>query len=196
MAQVVTGFFMSQERWQDFQMSVIIREKATGEKGQNDRRPHYSQKNHPRPGAQICRFSEKLHPDIVKFLKNHGIEKLYIHQTEAYEQAAEGKNLVITTPTASGKSLCFYLPVIDAILKEPLTRALFVYPTKALAADQSRALLPWIEFFRRERLDAGVYDGDTSPKERSRIRKQANIILTNPEMLNGAMMPNQQQIWV
>ena len=63
-------------------------------------------------------------------------------QTEAYEQAAEGKNLVITTPTASGKSLCFYLPVIDAILKEPLTRALFVYPTKALAADQYRALLP------------------------------------------------------
>ena len=126
----------------------------------------------------------------MKFLKNHGIEKLYIHQTEAYEQAAEGKNLVITTPTASGKSLCFYLPVINAILKEPLTRALFVYPTKALAADQYRALFPWIEFFGRERLDAGVYDGDTSPKERSRIRKQANIILTNPEMLNGAMMPN------
>ena len=144
----------------------------------------------PAREPEYADFPEKLHPDIVKFLKNHGIEKLYIHQTEAYEQAAEGKNLVITTPTASGKSLCFYLPVIDAILKEPLTRALFVYPTKALAADQYRALLPWIEFFGRERLDAGVYDGDTSPKERSRIRKQANIILTNPEMLNGAMMPN------
>ena len=144
----------------------------------------------PAREPEYADFPEKLHPNIVKFLKNHGIEKLYIHQTEAYEQAAEGKNLVITTPTASGKSLCFYLPVIDAILKEPLTRALFVYPTKALAADQYRALLPWIEFFGRERLDAGVYDGDTSPKERSRIRKQANIILTNPEMLNGAMMPN------
>ena len=144
----------------------------------------------PAREPEYADFPEKLHPDIVKFLKNHGIEKLYIHQTEAYEQAAEGKNLVITTPTASGKSLCFYLPVINAILKEPLTRALFVYPTKALAADQYRALFPWIEFFGRERLDAGVYDGDTSPKERSRIRKQANIILTNPEMLNGAMMPN------
>ena len=87
----------------------------------------------PAREPEYADFPEKLHPDIVKFLKNHGIEKLYIHQTEAYEQAAEGKNLVITTPTASGKSLCFYLPVIDAILKEPLTRALFVYPTKALA---------------------------------------------------------------
>ena len=108
----------------------------------------------PAREPEYADFPEKLHPDIVKFLKNHGIEKLYIHQTEAYEQAAEGKNLVITTPTASGKSLCFYLPVIDAILKEPLTRALFVYPTKALATDQYRALLPWIEFFGRERLDA------------------------------------------
>ena len=96
----------------------------------------------PAREPEYADFPEKLHPDIVKFLKNHGIEKLYIHQTEAYEQAAEGKNLVITTPTASGKSLCFYLPVINAILKEPLTRALFVYPTKALAADQYRALFP------------------------------------------------------
>ena len=68
----------------------------------------------PAREPEYADFPEKLHPNIVKFLKNHGIEKLYIHQTEAYEQAAEGKNLVITTPTASGKSLCFYLHRCDS----------------------------------------------------------------------------------
>ena len=101
-----------------------------------------------------------------------------------------GKNVVITTPTASGKSLCFYLPVIQEILQNPVTRAIFVYPTKALAADQYRALKPWIEYLGEHRLSAGVYDGDTPPDERKRIRERANIILTNPDMLNGSMLPN------
>ena len=140
--------------------------------------------------AEYAEFPEDLHPDIKEFLINQNINRLYTHQALTYRKAAEGKNLVITTPTASGKSLCFYLPVIDAVLKDPLTRAVFIYPTKALAADQYRALLPWIEYLGRHRLDAGVYDGDTVPAERSRIRKQANIILTNPEMLNGTMLPN------
>lgn len=144
----------------------------------------------PGRAAEYADFPENLHPDIKEFLVSRKIGQLYTHQAETYQKAAEGKNLVITTPTASGKSLCFFLPVIDAILKDPLTRALFVYPTKALAADQYRALLPWMEYLGRDRLDAGVYDGDTVPRERSRIRKQANIILTNPEMLNGAMLPN------
>lgn len=107
-----------------------------------------------------------------------------------FQAAEEGKHVVAATPTASGKSLCFYLPVINEILKNPLCRAIFLYPTKALAADQYRALQPWIAHFGRERLDAGVYDGDTTPAERSRIRKQANIILTNPDMLNGSLLPN------
>lgn len=101
-----------------------------------------------------------------------------------------GENIVITTPTASGKSLCFYLPVVQEILKDPVTRAIFIYPTKALAADQYRALIPWMEALGEHRLSVGVYDGDTPPAERKRIRERANIILTNPDMLNGSMLPN------
>ena len=135
-------------------------------------------------------FPEELHPDIQSFLIKQDIKSLYIHQAETFSDAVRGKNVVITTPTASGKSLCFYLPVIQEILQNPVTRAIFVYPTKALAADQYRALKPWIEYLGEHRLSAGVYDGDTPPDERKRIRERANIILTNPDMLNGSMLPN------
>ena len=135
-------------------------------------------------------FPEELHPDIQSFLIKQDIKFLYIHQAEAFANSLSGKNVVITTPTASGKSLCFYLPVIQEILQNPVTRAIFVYPTKALAADQYRALKPWIEYLGEHRLSAGVYDGDTPPDERKRIRERANIILTNPDMLNGSMLPN------
>lgn len=135
-------------------------------------------------------FPPGLNPEIIDYLKQQGVHKLYSHQAEMSKRAGKGENIVITTSTASGKTLSFLLPVISEILNNPLARAIFVYPTKALAADQYRALLPWIDYFGRSRIDAGVYDGDTPQTERSRIRKQANIILTNPDMLNGAMLPN------
>ena len=97
---------------------------------------------------------------------------------------------MITTSTASGKTLAFLIPVLQKILEDPLTRAIFVYPTKALASDQYRSLQPVLEYFGEGKIQAGVYDGDTMPAERSRIRKSANIILTNPEMLNSAFLPN------
>ena len=97
--------------------------------------------------------------------------------------------MVITTSTASGKTLSFLLPVLQEILENPLTRAVFVYPTKPLPATSTgRCSLFWI--FRKWTDHAGVYDGDTMQAERSRIRKSANIILTNPEMLNSAFLPN------
>nr|WP_295294275.1 DEAD/DEAH box helicase [uncultured Blautia sp.] len=144
----------------------------------------------PGKEPEYAGFPEKLHPDIQSFLIKQDIKFLYIHQAEAFANSLSGKNVVITTPTASGKSLCFYLPVIQEILQNPVTRAIFVYPTKALAADQYRALKPWIEYLGEHRLSAGVYDGDTPPDERKRIRERANIILTNPDMLNGSMFPN------
>ena len=107
-----------------------------------------------------------------------------------FTQAMQEKNIVITTSTASGKTLGFLLPVIHEILTHPQSRAIFLYPTKALASDQYRAIQPWTEAFGQHRLSAGVYDGDTPPAERSRIMKNANIILTNPEMLNSAFLPN------
>lgn len=144
----------------------------------------------PERAAVYAAFPKGLHKDIQEYLKNRGIPKLYTHQAEMYEAAASGKNVVITTSTASGKTLSFLLPVLQEILKNPLTRAIFIYPTKALASDQYRALQPFLEYFGEGRISAGVYDGDTMPAERSRIRKSANIILTNPEMLNSAFLPN------
>ena len=144
----------------------------------------------PEKAPIYAEFPSNLHPDIQSFLVKQNIQSLYIHQAETFCEAVNGKNIVITTPTASGKSLCFYLPVIQEILQNPVTRAIFVYPTKALAADQYRALKPWIEYFGEHRLSAGVYDGDTPPDERKRIRERVNIILTNPDMLNGSMLPN------
>jgi DEAD/DEAH box helicase domain-containing protein len=133
---------------------------------------------------------EELHPELQYWMKQNGYEKLYSHQAEMFEKAHAGKSVVITTGTASGKSLSFYLPVMQRILENPARRALFIYPTKALTKDQYRNIKEFVAFFGENRIQAGVYDGDTSPNERSRIRAQANIILTNPDMINAGFLPN------
>ena len=144
----------------------------------------------PAHPAAFADFPAAIHPDIRTYLTSHNIPRLYTHQAEMFDKAQSGENVVITTSTASGKTLSFLLPVLQAVLDNPLTRAIFVYPTKALAADQYRALQAVLEYFGPGRISAGVYDGDTMQAERSRIRKSANIILTNPEMLNSAFLPN------
>lgn len=144
----------------------------------------------PEKAAEYADFPVSLNKQIKEYLQTQGISQLYTHQAQMYEAAEEGKNVVITTSTASGKTLSFLLPVLQKILENPLTRAIFIYPTKALASDQYRALEPVLKYFGAGRISAGVYDGDTMPAERSRIRKSANIILTNPEMLNSAFLPN------
>ena len=144
----------------------------------------------PRRKAIYSPFPEQLDPEIQNYLRKQDIEELYCHQAEMFELAQKRKNIVITTATASGKTLSFLLPVLQEILKNPLTRALFIYPTKALASDQYRALEPYLSYFGENRICAGVYDGDTPVSERSRIRQKANIILTNPEMISGAFLPN------
>ena len=140
--------------------------------------------------ASYQEYPEALHEDIKAYLSSNQIPALYAHQAQMFETARAGKDVVITTSTASGKTLAFLLPVLQEILEDPLTRAIFIYPTKALASDQYRALQPILKFFGDGRIAAGVYDGDTRPAERTRIRKSANIILTNPEMLNSAFLPN------
>ncbi len=144
----------------------------------------------PEKSAIYADFPASLSQEIREYLHSRNIPRLYTHQAEMYGAAMGGSNVVITTSTASGKTLGFLLPVLQQILKNPLTRAVFLYPTKALASDQYRALAPVLEYFGPGRISAGVYDGDTMPAERSRIRKSANIILTNPEMLNSAFLPN------
>lgn len=144
----------------------------------------------PERAAQLTDFPFELNSRIKDFLNSNGISSLYEHQAEMFSKAAEGNNIVITTSTASGKTLSFLLPVLQQILNNPQSRAIFIYPTKALASDQLRAIKPFLEYFGSNTINAGVYDGDTPINERRRIRNSANIILTNPEMLNFAFLPH------
>ncbi|MGN6258522.1 MAG: DEAD/DEAH box helicase [Solirubrobacterales bacterium] len=127
----------------------------------------------------------ELHPGLRDALGRVGIDSLYTHQLRAFE-AAEDSNLVITSGTASGKSLAFNLPVLNAIAARPKDRALYLYPTKALAQDQARKLAQ----LRPPRLREAIYDGDTPREERPAIRRRSNLVLTNPDMLHVALLPN------
>lgn len=144
----------------------------------------------PQKEASYAPYPEKLAMSLQEYLKTRGIKQLYCHQSEMFEEVEKKNNVVITTSTASGKTLSFLLPVVQQILKDPLTRAIFIYPTKALASDQYRAMQPLLDYLGKTRISAGIYDGDTPVNERSRIRNSANIILTNPEMLNSAFLPH------
>jgi DEAD/DEAH box helicase domain-containing protein len=123
---------------------------------------------------------------VVAALARGGIETLYTHQAGAWEAAARGEHVMVTTGTASGKSLAFNLPVLDALAREPKQRALYLYPTKALAQDQARALAA----LAVPRVRAAIYDGDTPGERRWQIRKWANLILTNPDMLHVGVLPH------
>jgi DEAD/DEAH box helicase domain-containing protein len=115
-----------------------------------------------------------------------GVPHLYTHQRAAWDRAAAGEHLLVTTGTASGKTLAFNLPVLDAIARDPKTRALYLYPTKALAQDQFRTL----SSYRVPRLKPAIYDGDTPVEQRWQIRTWSNVILTNPDMVHVGLLPN------
>jgi DEAD/DEAH box helicase domain-containing protein len=135
--------------------------------------------------ARPVSLPESLDSGLVEALHRAGIESLYTHQLEALETAADS-NLVITSGTASGKSLAFNLPVLDGIAREPKRRALYLYPTKALAQDQARKLA----LLRPPGLREAIYDGDTPREERPAIRRRNNLVLTNPDMLHVGMLPH------
>lgn len=130
-----------------------------------------------------------LHPELVRALRGRGIDRLYSHQAQAYELAASGTNVVVATPTASGKTLCFNLVVVDRILKDPTSRALYLFPTKALSADQVDELTALVDG-----VDEGIrcytYDGDTPASARRAIRTAGHIVVTNPDMLHAAILPH------
>ena len=119
-------------------------------------------------------------------LEASGVDSLYAHQAEAWEAAARGENFVVTTGTASRKTLAFNLPVLSALAEEPKLRALYLYPTKALAQDQIRSL----SALKVKRVRPAIYDGDTESERRWQIRKWANLILTNPDMLHIGVLPH------
>ena len=137
------------------------------------------------PGSASA-LPDGLDPRVVAALARTGVTSLYRHQAAAWEAAARGENVIVTTGTASGKSLAFNLPVADAVARAPSSAALYLYPTKALAQDQARALAA----LRLEGLRPAIYDGDTETDRRRQIRRWANVILTNPDMLHVGVLPH------
>ena len=130
----------------------------------------------------------QLHPELLEALAGAGVEGLYAHQTDALASAHEG-HTIVATGTASGKSLAFNLPVLDTLCRDRSARALYLYPTKALAQDQARAL----HALKLPHLRPAIYDGDTPKEERRAIRARSNLILTNPDMLHVGSLPNHAQ---
>ncbi len=140
--------------------------------------------------STFAQFPTSMTPMLLECLVNLGYSRLYSHQAEMFDQATMGENVIITTGTASGKSLSFYLPVFQQIIQNPFQRAIFIYPTKALAQDQLKNLKPFQNYFGDRILKVGIYDGDTPASQRKKIREEANIILTNPDMINSSFLPN------
>ena len=129
-----------------------------------------------------------LNPVVAEALGHAGVESLYSHQAQALQSAWE-QTTIVTTGTASGKSLCFQLPTLEVLCGDPHARAIYLYPTKALAQDQARSLA---RFGLTDRIRPAIYDGDTRREERAAIRKRSNLILTNPDMLHVGILPNHQ----
>jgi DEAD/DEAH box helicase domain-containing protein len=144
--------------------------------------------------ADLVDFPSELHPAIVEALAKRGIERLYCHQREAFEEVRAGKNVVVVTPTASGKTLCYNLPVLDRVLREPSSRALYLFPTKALSQDQLAELHSFIQDIGAE-VRTFTYDGDTPQDARKAIRSRGHLVVTNPDMLHSGILPHHPK-WV
>src|SRR3954451_4157002 len=152
--------------------------------GRDDERLVTQSSVHPRPGKQAG-IPGELHPKVAEALQGKGIETLWSHQAEAIH-AGWASPTIVTTGTASGKSMCFQLPTLDVLCRDGRARALYLYPTKALAQDQARAL----NAFNVKNARLAIYDGDTPREQRSAIRRNSNVVLTNPDMLHLGILPN------
>jgi DEAD/DEAH box helicase domain-containing protein len=143
----------------------------------------------PAREAQWVPMPDWVRPELANAYRAKGIEQLYSHQAEAAERVHQGRNVAVVTPTASGKTLCYNLTVLNAVLENPDTRALYLFPTKALAQDQLSELQ---DLGRQMGEPFGVftYDGDTPSDARQSIRQQGHIVLTNPDMLHAGILPH------
>jgi DEAD/DEAH box helicase domain-containing protein len=143
----------------------------------------------PARPAQWADFPSWIHADLRAAYKAKKIERLYSHQAQAAEMVHDKKNIVVVTPTASGKTLCYNLPVIHAILENSDTRAIYLFPTKALAQDQL-AEIHDLNQRLNNRFGVFTYDGDTPSDARKAIREKGHIVLTNPDMLHTGILPH------
>jgi DEAD/DEAH box helicase domain-containing protein len=143
----------------------------------------------PAREGQYSELPAKLDERIRQALRGRGIERLYSHQAASFEAVNAGRNAVIVTPTASGKTLCYNLPVLNRILSDPGARSLYLFPTKALAEDQLNEMHGMVEQMGGD-LKCFTYDGDTPQDARRAIRERANVVLTNPDMLHSGILPH------
>lgn len=152
----------------------------------------------PPQEARYSDFPEALDKKMVEALREHGIPKLYTHQAQAIEKTLSGDNTVIVTPTASGKTLCYNVPVLNAIAKTKEARALYLFPTKALSQDQLNELHGLSDILG-QKLEFGIksytFDGDTPQSARKSIRSSGHIVVTNPDMLHSGILPH-HTLWV
>ena len=147
----------------------------------------------PAAAAEYADWPEGIHPEVVGALRRRGIEQVYSHQAEAMRHALDGQHVVVVTPTASGKTLCYNGPVLSAILSDPAARALYLFPTKALAQDQLAELHALSESIADQagtKIGVFTYDGDTPQDARRAIRQQAHVVLSNPDMLHAGVLPH------
>lgn len=141
--------------------------------------------------ADLMDFPSQLSPELTDILASQGIASLYTHQAMAYEKVNNGENIAVVSGTASGKTYCYNLPVIDSLLKHPEGKALYLFPTKALAQDQLSGLRSLLHELNRLDINkANIYDGDTPQNIRSLVRQESSIILTNPDMLHTGILPH------
>lgn len=153
-------------------------------------RPYLTALEHiPAEDARLDDFPDWLNKGIINQLKQDGINNLYSHQASALHAINMGQNVVVVTPTASGKTLCYNLPVLDRIIKEPESRAIYLFPTKALSQDQLGELYRIVDALDKP-ISTYTYDGDTPVSARSAIRNQGNIVVTNPDMLHTGILPH------
>ncbi len=134
------------------------------------------------------RLDRPLNPALEAALRSAGISDLYSHQAEAINALGRGENIIVSTPAASGKSLCYHLPVLEALLEDRAAYAMYLFPAKALARDQARSFEKLIP--ESARLRFGVFDGDTPSEDRADVRRSSRLVLTNPDMLHVGILPN------
>lgn len=167
-------------------LTGVLQEFIRDEKGRGNITTVHTREASP---ATYGDWPDALDKRIVKALQSRGIDRLYSHQSQAVESALAGNDTVIVTPTASGKTLCYNLPVLQSILEERASRALYMFPTKALSQDQLAELM---ELDKKVGSDIGVftYDGDTPSDARRAVRSRGHVVITNPDMLHTGILPH------
>jgi DEAD/DEAH box helicase domain-containing protein len=156
---------------------------------QKDDSPIRAIRHQPARAAEYVDIPDSVRPLLREALIRRNMPKLYSHQAEAFELAQTVQNVVVVTPTASGKTLCYNLPVLDLLMRDPEARAIYLYPTKALAEDQLHEFQTAVDEIGGD-LCAFTYDGDTPQDARKAIRQRAAVVMTNPDMLHSGILPH------